>query len=201
MVHERNEDLVCGPIMPQGGLQAAEVTFFNFVHVFNLYFPYFPLMNLNKRRAPNCHSAKFSIFQSCFQIWRLPTFSRRKKALHISPFIFLPRCQVMLYTLEKANQLVLKSIGIRLGGKLLLFSCFCLMCCQPSTSSLFLNSFAAKYIFIKNYISLFRNYISPNRNYFGRLRPGHLRASASDRIHPRFPKNNHYFFSEMLLKV
>ena len=25
MVHERNEELVCGPIMPQGGLQAAEV--------------------------------------------------------------------------------------------------------------------------------------------------------------------------------
>ena len=27
MVHERNEELVCGPIMPQGGLQAAEVLF------------------------------------------------------------------------------------------------------------------------------------------------------------------------------
>merc|ERR550534_686761 len=50
MVHERNEDLVCGRIMPQGGLQAAEV---------------------------------------------------------------------MLYTLEKANQLVLKPIGIRLGGIIL----------------------------------------------------------------------------------
>ena len=25
MVHERNEELVCGRIMPQGGLQAAEV--------------------------------------------------------------------------------------------------------------------------------------------------------------------------------
>ena len=38
MVHERNEELVCGPIMPQGGLQAAEVFFTSFVDDINVHF-------------------------------------------------------------------------------------------------------------------------------------------------------------------